>query len=112
MTMKKISKKIDKLVDLELSYANEQHPLFSSPHDAYGVIEEELRETEEALDVLRDHFELFFDKGVRLDDAKMSSLYLQAVCSEAKKVAGEAIQVAAMCEKYFLSNLKKDDNDE
>jgi hypothetical protein len=50
--MKELIESVNKLVTEELERANKEFPLFSSAHEGYAVILEELHETEDELERL------------------------------------------------------------
>ena len=89
-------KEIEKLVQVELEEANKQHPPFNSDHETWAVIQEEVEECTDELETLNMAMEVAW-ANVRRDvaiDASLSTIHKRAL-----KVAAEAIQVAAMCEK-------------
>lgn len=92
--------KIQELADEELKEANKKYPQFSSDHEAYAVILEELEETEENVKAMRYCMEVMWccvkrDKEPRksVEDLKRFAL----------RAAAEAIQVAAMCDKVLMT---------
>lgn len=100
MTDRKI---IEELVDAELAEANKDYPLFHSPHEAYGVLLEEVEELVEAVEVIKTHTAKMWDM-IRQD---------ASIVHEKKKIhywaieaTREAIQVAAMCDKITQSDLR------
>ena len=88
----------------ELDKANEEHPLFASPHEGYGVIKEEYEEAREKLDLFEMIKEQEFWHDIRQDKpAEKRAGVLEEI---ALHVAAEAIQLAAMCRKYKDSSRK------
>lgn len=94
---------IEKLVQIELKEANIVHPLFHSTHEAYGVIKEEVEETEQELIAVKENLKQFWET-VKQDwchgETELKSMKVYAM-----NVAREAIQVAAMCQKALDSGL-------
>lgn len=89
---------ITKAIEAELTSANEKHPPFASLHEAYAVIKEELEEAEyelgEACDSLEGAWEC-----IKQDNAEDALKHLGWLGIHAKRLAMEACQVAAMCDK-------------
>lgn len=73
--MNAIENDVKELVFKELNNANKQFPLFNSPHQGYGVIKK--------------------------NETVFEQMRMVKLCAE--QVAIEAIQVAAMCDKYNMS---------
>lgn len=101
--MNAIKNDLEALVGKELASANEQFPLFNSVHESYAVMKEEVEEAKEAGDFVDGGLEQFWAaiKG----NCPMSFLTysLEVVREQAIQMAIEAIQVAAMCDKFTLS---------
>lgn len=106
--MKELLNNIDKAIEQELHMANEQNPLFRSTHEGLGVILEEVEEALTEQEKLCRHFNSFkasvFDDSFLEKDADFSTLGLMA--TDAKHLAAEAVQVAAMCQKFVESFCK------
>jgi len=90
---------IPPLVKTELREANRKNPPFHSLHEGYAVLLEEIDETKEALDFLD------FDRGllweyIKQDDMAQAMKQAKAIERQAVHLAAEAIQVAAMAEKF------------
>lgn len=90
--------KLPALVTEELVAANLVNPPFHSTHEGYAVLKEEieeargeLAETEVCLDMLWEH--------VKKDSPKAYE-YAERIEQYALRLAAEAIQVAAMAEKF------------
>ena len=101
--MNAVKNDVEALVGKELISANGQFPLFSSVHETYAVLKEEVEETQDALM----YTEMALDKfwvGVKenLSQEWMESS-IADVRENALQTAIEAIQVAAACDKYTLS---------
>jgi predicted nuclease with TOPRIM domain len=99
MTDEKI---IEKLIERELVEANEKFPLFQSPHEAYGVLKEEVEELTEEVETMNKRLADLW-REVREDEPTNGTagiIYRYAVAA-----AQEAIQCAAMCKKIEQSRL-------
>lgn len=95
--MNAIESQVRELVATELAAANRKHPTFHSQHEGYAVILEEMQETEEAIRLAKIDLEIAW-RNIRDDigaEVEISGLKDRAI-----QVACEAIQVAAMCEKF------------
>lgn len=93
---------IMELVQEELHEANKEHPLFQTPHEAYGVILEEVEEVEDELCDFYEEFAMFWEK-IKAD--KGGEDELDNMIERAVNAARECIQVAAMCQKALMSEL-------
>lgn len=103
---------IKAVVDKELTAANEKHPLFASLHEGYAVICEEADEAREECDEVEKFMALAW-KQVRKDNPKLTLEHISRVKDAAIRLAEEAVQVAAMCDKAIMSEQTKkiiDDN--
>lgn len=89
-------KKIEELVQEELKEANEIHPAFASDHEAYAVILEELEECEEELAACKRQLGAIWEQTKQ--DIENHGLYMH-LKEYAKRLAAEAIQLAAMADK-------------
>lgn len=101
--MNAIKHDMEALVGKELASANEQFPLFNSVHETYAIIKEELEETQDALAQAEKGLDKFW-VGTK---ENLSQEWLSSSISDLRKnalqAAIEAVQVAAMCDKYILS---------
>lgn len=98
--MNAIENNIDDLVFKELNSANQQFPLFQSPHEGYGVIKEEIEEVMDDMNVLLEVFSNAWS-GIKKNEPVFPQMKIAKEL--AKQIAIEAIQVAAMCDKYAMS---------
>lgn len=92
--------KIQELAYEELKEANEKNPLFHSDHEAYAVILEELEETEENVKAMGYCIQTMWDY-VKRDKKPRKSV--ENLKNFALNTAAEAIQVAAMCDKFLMT---------
>lgn len=96
---------IEKLINDELQNANKKFPLFSSWHEAYAVILEEVEEADEQTSVM---CTLYLDRLWQDIRAKASTeadrfVDIGIVRGHAVRAIEELIQVAAMCDKAVMS---------
>lgn len=89
-------------VNKELTAANEKFPMFASLHEAYGVILEEVQETEEAMADVRRFLNLAW-AYIKSNDPNIALGHLHRAKRAAIQTAREVCQVAAMCEKASMS---------
>ena len=99
--MKKLLANLEPVIAKELIEANYNYPQFASRHEGMAVIEEEVWETRKAFDNLERAFDfvrynVFTDEDEALEE-DISTLRVWAV-----HLAAEAIQVAAMCDKWKM----------
>lgn len=97
MSIRLLHEAIEHMADVELSLANEQHPKFRSSHEGYAIIREEWKETQREMYDMDELIELLENKVFNDTDATACIHKLRMV---AINLACEAIQVAAMCEKF------------
>ena len=94
--------KIIKLIEKELEEANEKHPLFQSPHEAWAVLKEEVEELADDTTELKARIKAMWsdvrsDRDIEPQSRLMYNAAINAAC--------EAIQTAAMCKKIEQSKL-------
>lgn len=100
--MNAVIDKIPALVAEELQAANNTYSPFHSLHEGWAVLKEEIEEAHD--DLL--NAELFLQRmwrGVKEDDAEKCKGEALRIETFAKHLAAEAIQVAAMAEKFIAS---------
>ena len=94
---------IFELVDKELQSANEKFPLFSSNHEAYAVIKEEVEEAEEEAGNINAFMDLAWAK-IRTNKTHGDiAEEWEKVYNAAARMAIESIQTAAMARKAIIS---------
>ena len=96
--MNAVSAKVRQLVDVELAAANERFPQFHSQHEGWAIIKEEVDELEEALIYTKLTLNDLWEE-IKHDRKAKSAV--QDVFANAINAACEAIQVAAMCQKFL-----------
>ena len=93
---------VKRLVMKELQAANEKFPLFSSSHEGYAVILEELEEIYDEETRLEPGIHGLWC-SVKGDDPDGCKRYCNQIYKSAINTAVEAIQTAAMAEKFMDS---------
>lgn len=96
---------VKKLVQKELESANRRFPMFRSDHEGAAVIFEEIQEAENELKNVQGYFEALWESVKQNVDAEW--------CGESIKIASvnlacEAIQVAAMAQKFIDSQKERE----
>lgn len=105
--MKELLNEVEQAVENELARANKQHPLFNSLHEEYGILAEEIAESEESFEETEIMFDKFF-MYMRKDDYSSANDYLAYIKKNAIDCAAEMVQVAAMAQKAIDSNAMKE----
>lgn len=102
--MKELQRDIEYLVSEELTRANKKNPLFHSDHEAFGVIDEEVREVINEVGLITANCTEFRDATYKdsVFDTKADAILRIKIA--AVKCACEAVQVAAMCEKWVMTD--------
>lgn len=89
---------VENLAINEREHAVREHGTFNSNHEAYAVTLEEVEETNQELVCMRMMMRHIWDKVRGDEDITGDMLVLK---QDAINCACEAIQVAAMCDKYL-----------
>ena len=109
--MNAVKRDVGKLVQKELESANQRFPMFRSDHEGAAVICEEIQEAEYELECVRDRFQELW-RSVKCD---MSSEWISkintVIMNRAVNLACEAIQVAAMAQKFIDSQKVRENSD-
>ena len=95
--MNAASEDVENLVEKELASANERFPQFHSPHEGWAVLREEYDELEEEVHQLDGEINCYLWGSVKRNTAADN---VEAIRLRAIAAACEAIQVAAMAQKY------------
>lgn len=100
--MKELLSSVSKLADEELKRSYEKFPKFNSPHEGYAVIKEEIEEHED------DTHDIFGNlcglwNSVKENDSESCLNSITEIKKFALNAAAEAVQVAAMAQKYIDS---------
>ena len=104
--MKEIRSDVEKLVQKELESANQKFPMFRSDHEGAAVILEEIEECKQEIENLEIQFEALWSH-VKADN-KMSVITSKRLKLAAANLACEAIQVAAMAQKFIDSQKERE----
>ena len=103
--MNAVKQDVEKLVQKELESANQRFPLFRSNHEGAAVIFEEIEEAESEMKLANLIFEsLWYD--VKHNDT--SHDFCTPLIERAVSLACEAIQVAAMAQKFVDSQKERE----
>ena len=107
--MNVVKQDVEKLVRKELESANQRFPMFRSDHEGAAVILEEIEEAQEDMNNVQDNF-LDLWKSVKRNsepEYHAESVYICAV-----SLAIEAIQVAAMAQKFIDSQKEREKSED
>lgn len=107
--MKELQRDIEYLVSEELTRANKKNPLFHSDHEAFGVIDEEVREVIDETELIIYWCKRFRALTHRDGSREVKDDAITSIKEAAVLCACEAVQVAAMCDKWVMSNEKNKD---
>ena len=102
--MVKLVESVKVLVAGELKGANENFPMFRSTHEGYAIIIEEVEEAEIEMTTVKNNIGYSWDL---IKGNQSATSMIKTVRSRAVLLAAEAIQVAAMCQKFIDSNLSE-----
>ena len=100
--MKELLSSAEKLADEELKRSYEKFPAFNSPHEGYAVLLEEIDEHEDDTQYIRVDKNTLWN-AVKKNDKELSVAAINALKRDALHAAAEAIQVAAMAQKFIDS---------
>ena len=99
--MTKLLQNLEPVVNAELKEANKNYPAFSSSHEGAAVILEEVEEAESAMKMMERRWdELWHD--IKADNRHFYLEDIDHLRESALYLAAEAVQVAAMCDKWRL----------
>ena len=110
--MNAVKQDVEKLVHKELESSNQKFPMFRSDHEASAVICEEIQEAEYEFEFIKDRFQELW-RAVKCD---MSSEWISeintVIMNRAVNLACEAIQVAAMAQKFIDSQKEREKSED
>lgn len=104
--MNAVKEDVENLVQKELEFANQRFPMFRSDHEGAAVILEEIEEAKEEIEELEDNFHNLW--SLVKDNDTRSSACAGWVFTSSVRLACEAIQVAAMAQKFIDSQKEKE----
>lgn len=96
--MNAVSEDVKMLVEKELESANERFPAFHSEHEGWAVMQEEAEELAEEMEAIETVMEQLW---YRIRDNLPAATHAALIEQYAEAAACEAIQVAAMAQKYL-----------
>ena len=109
--MNTVKADVEKLVQKELESANQKFPMLRSDHEGAAVIFEEMQEAEYELECAKDRFqELWNSVKCNLSSEWIAEVNV-VIMNRAVNLACEAIQVAAMAQKFIDSQKERDKNE-
>ena len=108
--MNAVKQEVEKLVQKELESANQRFPMFRSDHEGAAVIVEEIEEAKEEIEELEDNFRNLW--SLVKDNDIRSSTYAGWVFTSSIRLACEAIQVAAMAQKFIDSQKEREKSED
>lgn len=111
MSYKKLKTHIDRLVDIEFFIANTQHSRFASDHEGYAVLLEEIEEAGVEYDQIVKFDVKKLWHSVKHDMPEGAAHAAADIKKAAIRLACEAVQVAAMAEKYTKSQIARHEAD-
>ena len=105
--MNAVKQDVEKLVQKELKSANQRFPMFRSDHEGAAVIFEEIEEVESELSGVSRMFAGAW-YSIKHDECIKSCSYISKLKNRAANLACEAIQVAAMAQKFIDSKKERE----
>lgn len=106
--MNTIKSDVENLVQKELESENRRFPMFRSDHEGAAVICEEMQEAEYELECAKDRFrELWNSVKCNLSSEWIAEVNM-VIMNRAVNLACEAIQVAAMAQKFIDSQKERE----
>lgn len=107
--MNAVKQEVEKLVQKELESANQRFPMFRSDHEGYAVIKEEIEESEQALENTKLYLNLFW---IGVKENLVHERNIKYLKRYAEELACEAIQVAAMAQKFINSQKEREKSED
>ena len=101
--------KILELVENELAEAQSNWPAWHSTHEGYAVTKEEYEELETELKAFNKKFKNLWEMTKQNMDEGLESIVF-GMKEDSIKIIGEAIQLAAMVQRYEIDILAKTNN--
>lgn len=107
--MNSVKQDVEKLVQEELESANQRFPMFRSDHEGYAVIKEEIEESEQALENTKVYLRLLW---IGVKENLVHERNIKYLKRYAEELACEAIQVAAMAQKFIDSQKEREKSED
>lgn len=108
--MNEVKSDVEKLVQKELESANQRFPVFHSDYEGAAVIFEETEEAESEMRGVNRHFASTW-YFVKQNERIKAYSYINKLKNSAVNLACEAIQVAAMAQKFIDSQKERDNHE-
>ena len=109
--MNAVKADVEKLVQKELESANQKFPVFHSDYEGAAVIYEEIEEAESEMRGVNRHFSGAW-YSVKINERSRSYQYMNKIKNRAVNLACEAIQVAAMAQKFIDSQKEREKSED
>ena len=106
--MNAVKEDVEKLVQKELESADQKFPVFHSDYEGAAVICEEIEEAEHELKEMQFEFKEMW-RSIKLNTG--GTAFCDAVLKRSLNLACEAIQVAAMAQKFIDSQKEREQNE-
>lgn len=100
--MKELVGQVNKLVMEEKTRAMIEHPLFFSRHQGYAILKEEIEETGDELEDVNAYLNNMW-RNIKSDNVGATIDYAKNIKRCAINLSAEAIQVAAVAQKFIDS---------
>lgn len=100
--MNVVKQDVEKLVQKELESANQKFSMFHSDHEGAAVIFEEIEEAKTEMDETEKNFRVLWTH-IKLNNGLVCSNHAEDLYRRSCRLACEAIQVAAMAQKFIDS---------
>ena len=107
--MNAVKSNVENIVQKELESANQRFPMFRSDHEGAAVICEEIEEAEHELKEMQFEFKEMW-RSVKLNIGGIP--FCEAVLKRSLNLACEAIQVAAMAQKFIDSQKESEKSED
>ena len=107
--MNAVKQDVEKLVQKELEVANQKFPVFHSDYEGAAVILEEIEEAHSEMLDMELHYKSLW-QTVKENFINTAS-YAELIFDDAINLACEAIQVAAMAQKFIDSQKEREKNE-
>ena len=104
--MNAVKSDVEKLVQKELESANQRFPMFRSDHEGAAVVFEEIEEAHSEMLDMELHYKSLW-KTIKENFINTAS-YAELIFDDAINLACEAIQVAAMAQKFIDSKKERE----